>query len=392
MRLSSRIEGILGGGSDAWGLFIRARQLKDAGQPVVELTIGEPDSRTAPAILQEMHRAAMAGHTGYAAIPGIAPLRDAIAARVEARTGVPTTRDNVLVTPGGQAALFAAHQAVTDPGDTALICDPYYATYPTTIRASAAHPRAVATRPEHGFQPQAADLAAVAQGARSLLINTPNNPTGAVYSRDTLDGIAQVARDHDLWVISDEVYDTQVWTGDHLSPRALPGMAERTMVIGSLSKSHAMTGSRLGWLIAPPEAIARMADLAVTTTYGVPGYIQEAGLFALLQGPDAEERNAAPYRRRRDLALSLIAGQKVVRAVPAQGAMYLMLDIRDTGLGGTGFAEALLDRHLIAVMPGEGFGDAAAGHVRIALTLEDAALRDALATLLDFAAELSRAR
>jgi len=368
MQASNRISGLLGGGDDGWGVFLRARQMIAAGTPVTELTIGEHDIRTAAPILQDMHRAAMAGHTGYAAVPGIDALRDAVAARVTARTGVATTRDNVAITPGGQSALFASHAAVCDPGDTALYIDPYYATYPGTLRGVSAIPRAVPSHAAHAFQPQPADIAAQAKGARSLLINSPNNPTGVVYSRQTLQGIADLCIQHDLWLISDEVYDTQVWEGTHISPRALPDMAERTLVVGSMSKSHAMTGSRCGWIVGPEDIIEHLINLATHTTYGVPGFIQEAAVFALAQGETMEEEIAAPFRRRRALAQQVLAGQNAVGLVPAQGAMYLMLDIRSTGLSGEAFANALLDAHHIAVMPGESFGQTAAGHVRVAMT------------------------
>jgi arginine:pyruvate transaminase len=237
------------------------------------------------------------------------------------------------------------------------------------------------------FQPRAADLAAAAPTARSLLINSPNNPTGVVYSQATMEGIAQVCRDHDLWLVSDEVYDTQVWEGAHLSPRALPGMAARTLVVGSMSKSHAMTGSRCGWIVGPEPIIAHLIDLATHTTYGVPGFIQDASDFALRQGAAFEDDIAAPFRRRRALAQEVLAGQNAVSLVPAQGAMYLMLDIRSTGLSGEDFAYALLERHQIAVMPGESFGKAAAGHVRVAMTIEDDAFKAALVTLCGFAEE-----
>ena len=183
MKLSQRITGLTGGGSDGWDLFNKARRLIADGVPVTELTIGEHDIRTAAPILQEMHRAAMEGHTGYAAIPGTPELRDTIARRVSERTGIATTRHNVMITPGGQAALFAAHLAVCDPGDTALYIDPFYATYPGTIRGVSALPRTIKARAEDAFQPRAGDLAAAAPDARSLLINTPNKPTGVVYSR-----------------------------------------------------------------------------------------------------------------------------------------------------------------------------------------------------------------
>ncbi len=176
---------------------------------------------------QAMHKSAIGGHTGYAMVPGTDALRDTVARRTMERTGVRTTRDNVLITPGGQSALFAAHSAACDPGDTALFLDPYYATYPGTLRGVGAIPRAVQTRAEDAFQPRARDIEAAAAGARSLLINSPNNPTGTVYSQATLQGIADVCKAHDLWLISDEVYDSQIWEGAHISPRSLPGMAER---------------------------------------------------------------------------------------------------------------------------------------------------------------------
>jgi len=298
---------------------------------------------------------------------------------------VATGPQNILITPGGQAALFAAHHAVCDEGDTALFIDPHYATYPGTIRAVGARPVTVTARAETGFQPRAADLAAAAPGARSLLINSPNNPTAVIYSRATLEGIAGVVQDHGLWLISDEVYDSQIWEGDHLSPRALPGMAARTLVVGSLSKSHAMTGSRVGWVCGPEAAIAHLTDLQTNTNYGIAGFVQQAAIFALAQGAAFEAQIGAPFARRRAITLDLLARQNVVRAAPMQGAMYAMLDVRATGMSGEGFAQALLDAEHIAVMPGESFGAAAAGHVRVAMTVGDDAYADALARLLAFA-------
>lgn len=386
MQLSARIRDINGGGSDGWDVFYRARRMKADGIPVIELTIGEHDIRTAAPILQEMHRSALAGHTGYAAVPGTDALRDAVAARVEARTGVPTRRGNVLITPGGQAALFAAHVAACDAGDTALFIDPFYATYPGTIRSAGALPTPVEARAADDFQPRQEALAAAAPGARSLLVNSPNNPTGVVYTQRTLEGIAAVCRAHDLWLISDEVYESQVWEGRHLSPRALPGMAERTLVVSSMSKSHAMTGSRCGWIVGPEEVIGHLIDLATNTTYGVPGYIQDASRFALEQGEALEAEIAAPFRRRRAIAQEVLAGQRFVRLVPAQGAMYVMLDITRTGLSGEAFALDLLETRNVAVMPGESFGKAAAGHVRVAMTVEDRVFAQALETLCGHAA------
>ena len=391
MRLSNTLTQITGGGSDGWELFIKARKMIAEGRDVTELTIGEHDIKTDTRILEAMHGAALGGATGYAMVPGIDPLRTAVAERLTHRTGVRTALDNVLITAGGQAALFAAFRAALDAGDSALYIDPYYATYPGTIRSVGGVPVAVTAPAENGFQPDidALDKAAATSGAKALLINSPNNPTGAVYTRDTLERLAQIAHKHDLIVISDEVYDTQVWEGTHLSPRALPGMADRTLVVGSLSKSHAMTGSRLGWVVGPAEMIELMASLAIHTTYGVPGFIQDAGAFALRQGPAFEAEIAAPFARRRQIALDILQGQNVVRALPPQGAMYIMLDIRATGLNGEAFGAHMLDHHQIAVMPGESFGRAAAGHIRVALTVDDARFAAAFETLVRVACELA---
>ena len=389
MELSRRIRGITGGGDDGWSIYYRARALKAAGEAVVMLTVGDHDVPTDPAILRAMRASAEAGNLGYSPGMGTDALRDAIAARVTARRRVGAGRDNVIVTAGGQAGLFAGFTAVLDPGQSAVVLDPYYATFAQTVRAAAGRPIVVATPADAGFQPDIAAIGrALAPDTRAILVNTPNNPTGAVYEPARLEALAELCIRRDLWLISDELYEGQVHSGAHLSPRDLPGMAERTLVVGSLSKSHAMTGSRIGWIVGPEEAVARLGELATTTTYGLPGYIQDAGLHALTEGAAIETAIAARYRRRAEAALEALGNAPGIRAVAPQGGMYLMLDIRPTGLSGTDFAARLLGAERIAVMPGESFGTAAAGHVRVALTVPEAALRAALGRIAGFARTL----
>ena len=385
MKKSTRITSLTKGGSDGWEVFYRARQMIKSGTPVIELTIGEHDIRTHGDILNAMQISAEKGHTGYAAVPGTDALRNTIAKRIHKRTGVPTTKNNIVITPGGQSALFSAHLAVLDPGDVALYCDPYYATYPGTLRSAGAKGKVVICYSENNFQPQLSELSLAANGATSLLINSPNNPTGVVYNQTTLENIANVCTTNDLWLISDEVYDTQVWEGTHISPRSLPGMNDRTLTIGSMSKSHAMTGSRIGWICGPEDIIASIINLSTHTTYGVPGFIQDAANFALNQDDKLEIEVSAPFARRRKIAIELLEQQSIVRAVPCSGAMYMMLNIRATGLSGQEFASALLAAKNIAVMPGESFGTAAAGHIRVAMTVPDIDFRQALRVLLNFA-------
>lgn len=387
MKIANRMNTLTSGGNDGWDVFYRARKMKLSGLPVTELTIGEHDIGTHKSILTEMDRSAKAGNTGYASVPGTDELRQTVAQRIKKKTGVPTTAANILITPGGQAALFAAHLSVLDAGDVALYFDPYYATYPGTLRGVGAVDRPINCYPENNFQPLKSDIELAAKGAKCLLVNSPNNPTGVVYDIETWRGIAEVCIEQDLWLISDEVYEGQIWKGKHITPRSLSDMAQRTLVIGSMSKSHAMTGSRVGWVCGPEMVITHLINLATHTTYGVPGYIQDAANFALNQGDKLEMEVAAPFARRRKLATKLVAGQNIVKAVPCFGAMYMMLDIRKTGLSGETFANRLLDKKYIAVMPGESFGQSAKGHIRVAMTVGDREFKTAIEELLDFASK-----
>lgn len=390
--LSNRLRTINGapGRDDGWSVHYEGRRRKDAGEDITLLTVGDHDTETPTHVIDTMDASVRAGDTRYAPVNGRADLRAAIAERTAARTGIATGAENVFVATGGQGALFAAMMGATEPGDTVTIVDPYYATYPATVRAAACKLATLRADPDQGFQPTLAQLRAATEGARALLINTPNNPTGAVYSADTLAAIRQVCLDNDLWLISDEVYDTQTHGPAHVSPRQLPDMADRTLVVGSLSKSHVMTGFRIGWLIGPERLIAPLTDLTNATTYGVAGFIQTAALEALTHGQQTETDTAALYTRRRNLALSALSGQNSLRISPPDGAMYVMLDIRHTGLSGLDFATRLLDREGIATMPGESFGDAAAGHIRVALTVPDADLEQALKRIAAFAATLTQ--
>ncbi|RMH50227.1 MAG: pyridoxal phosphate-dependent aminotransferase [Alphaproteobacteria bacterium] len=389
MQPSLRIRNVAADNAGAWDLYERARARIRAGEDIVMLTVGDHDWTTPEPIIAEMALSARAGNTGYPDLRGTPELRAAIAARIARETGVPTGPDQVQVTTGGQGALFAAAMATLDPGDRALILAPYYATYPDTVRAASGLPTILDTRSEDGFEPRPAALAEAAAGCRMMLVNSPHNPTGAVYGPASMQAIADVATGQDLWVVSDEVYATQVHDGRHLSPRALPGMADRTLVVGSLSKAQAMTGFRIGWLVGLEAVMARVADLGIATTYGVPGFIQDAALWALTEGAALEAETRAVYARRRQVALAALAGARGLRVLPPRAGMYVFLDIRATGLSGRDFALRLLEEEAIAVMPGESFGRAAAGHVRVALTVAEERLDAALRRLAALAGRLA---
>ena len=384
--ISTRIASITGSEDDGWGVHYRAQAMQRAGEDVTILSVGDHDFTTDAQIVDACKSALDAGLHHYSPVTGSAALREAVASRIVAKTGIATAPDEAIICPGGQAGLYACAMLALNPGDEAIIVEPYYATYAQTILAAGGVPVCVATLPEDGFQPSAdAIAAAITPKTRMILINSPQNPSGVVYTRETLEGISAQCRAHDLWLVSDEVYESQVYVGTHLSPRALEGMAARTLVIGSMSKSHAMTGWRVGWVIGPEAAIASLADLFLTMTYGMASFIQNAALVGLREGGQGEKDIAALYHRRRDRALAALAGSRTLKVHAPDAAMYLLIDVRAVCADGEVFANALLDQEKIGVMPGESFGASASGHIRISLCTEDEKLAEACARISRFA-------
>src|SRR5690606_11212465 len=238
---------------------------------------------------------------------------------------------------------------------------------------------------ENGFQPRAADIeAAVRPNTRVILINTPNNPTGAVYTRETLEGIADICRRHDLWLISDEVYWTIGGNHQHLSPRSLPGMAERTLVVNSMSKSHGMTGWRIGWLTGPQAIIERMVSLNLVSTYGLPDFLSRAAIDAL-ENKHGVAEIAARYAERRAVFLDAVPSMNGIGVRGSEGGMYVMLDVSAVEPDDEAFAWGLLNNEQVAVMPGRSFGKSASGHIRISLCQPDELLREAASRIARFA-------
>ncbi|MEQ1950635.1 pyridoxal phosphate-dependent aminotransferase [Mesorhizobium sp. CN2-181] len=382
---SSRITGIIPSGRDGWEVHFAAMTRKQAGEPIVMLSVGDHDFDTPAETVEACVAAVRGGFHHYTQLAGIPALRAAMAKVSTEATGVPTGVDEVIATPGGQAALYSAVQTVLDPGTHAIVVAPYYATYPGTLRAAGADFTVVETHAETGFQPEAAAIeAAVRENTRAILINTPNNPTGAVYTRKSLEGIADICRRRDLWLLSDEVYWTLVG-GDHVSPRSLPGMAERTLVINSMSKSHGMTGWRIGWLTGPAEIIRLAIDLNLVTTYGLTDFVSRAATQALENRFGVAEI-AARYAARRETFLAEVAGLNRITVRGSEGGMYIMLDVRDVEPDCEAFAWAFLDAEKVAVMPGSSFGEAAAGHIRISLCQPEPVLAEAATRLKRFVA------
>lgn len=384
--ISDRIKGIVPEGeADGWEVHFTAFARKNAGEDILMLSIGDHEFPTPAETVEACVREVRAGHHHYTELAGKPALRTAIATMTEQATGVATTIDNVLATIGGQSALYSALLGTLDPGDHGIMISPYYVTYPGAFNVTGAKHTVVDALAENDFQPDPdAIRAAVLPQTRALLINSPNNPTGAVYSRKTLEAIAGICREHDLWLISDEVYWTHTGRSHpHISPRSLPGMKDRTLVVNSLSKSHGMTGWRVGWLVAPAPFIRLATNLNLISTYGLNDFVSRAASEAVTRRIGVDEI-AGIYRQRRDRFIAALRGINSITLRGSDGGMYLMLDVRQIASSGQEFAWDLLDAEKMAVLPGESFGRAAAGHIRISLCQTDELLEEAAIRLARF--------
>lgn len=391
MRYASVTERLSGLGSGKWEVHFRSRMMKAAGEDIIELTIGEPDIPPAAELLDTCAEAMRAGRTRYSNGRGEPALLEAIAAKYSRRTGRPIATDQVLCFPGTQTALFSVMAALAESGDAVLVPDPYYATYEGVVRATGAAVLPVPTWDRHRFHLQPADLeAAITPAARVLLLNTPHNPTGAVLTAAEIAAIGAVCRRHDLWIVCDEVYEELILEGTFASPFDDADLAGRTIVTSSISKSHAAPGFRAGWAVGPAEFCERLLPLSEIMLFGGQPFIADMTAHALTRdlGTAAAMRDA--YRRRAALVCGMLAGEAALRPLSPEAGMFLLVDVRGSGLTGETFARGLLAAERVAVMPGSSFGAQAEGFIRLSLTVPDDDLAEACRRIARFAAAQSR--
>ena len=377
-----------GKGAEGWAVHFAARQAQARGEDVVVLSVGDPDFGTPEGVTDRAIEALDEGDTHYTDIPGRPALRSAIADYVGRLAGAEFESQNVMVSAGTQNALFNTSLCLLGPGDEVIVPDPAYLTYEATLRIGGATLVPSPLTDHFRIDPYAI-RDAVTPATKAIMINSPANPTGVVATEDELAAVAELAVENDLWVISDEVYAELVFCDGvadrhHQSIAAQPGMGERTVIVGALSKSHAMTGWRMGWAVGPPALVRHMATVALAMNYGLPPFIQEAAITAIVDHQSSVDAMREIYRRRRDLALFMLGDAPGVEVLAPEAGMFVIADVRDTGMTSSDFSRRLFDEQRVSVLDAANFGSRADGWVRISFTIDDVRLAEGCRRIVDF--------
>jgi len=384
VQFSPLVQRIGGDGAEAWLTHYAAVAARERGEDVIILSVGDPDLATPAAVIERAIECLRAGDTHYTPAAGRPALRAAIAQAHRARSGQAVSGDNVVYFAGAQNALFVTSLCVAAPGDEVVTFEPLYPTYPATIEVSGA--RLVRAPCTDEWRPDLAALGSViTPRTRAILWASPNNPSGVVLNEHELAVIAELAQRHDLWLIADEVYAGLAPGGN--VPSLAARLPERVVTLGSLSKSHAMTGWRAGWLVGPTALAAHAEHMAMCMLFGLPGFVQEAAIAALGVAAAAEARAREYCAARQRRFAAGIAGIEQLRAATPEAGMFMLLDVVASGLTGGEFMRALYDARRVSVMDGAAFGAATAGCVRICFAADEVMLDAACDRLRRFCAQ-----
>jgi aspartate aminotransferase len=355
-----------------------AAELEAEGADVVDLSVGEPDFPTPENVVEAGQAAMDAGHTGYTSSNGIAELREAIAEKLRA-DGLDHEAGNVIVTPGAKQALYEAVQTLVDDGDEVVLFDPAWVSYEAMVKLAGGDLNRVDLAP-HDFQlePALDELGdAISDDTELLVVNSPNNPTGSVYSDDALAGVADLAVEHDVTVISDEIYEKITYGSEPTSLGTFDGMADRTVTVNGFSKAYSMTGWRLGYLAGPEELISEAGKLHSHSVSCATNFVQHAGVEALQNTDEAIDEMVEAFAERRAFLLDRLDAEGVAAPEP-DGAFYLMMEVAEDDQT---WCEDALERAHVATVPGSAFG--APGYARISYANSKERIGEAVDRLVD---------
>jgi len=366
-------------GEGALAVFSRAKELEREGRSIIHLELGEPDFHPAAPVVDALRDAAASGRDRYVSTRGIPALRAAIANYLRRTRRLEVSSEDVLVAPGCKMALSLAMMALIEPGDEVLYPDPGFPIYPSFTRGLGGTAIPFGLEEKNNFQPDLQEITSKITPRTSVLIfNSPNNPTGTVLSRETLQQLGELARKHDLWVLADEVYARIVFNGEFLSIHSLSGMAQRTVIVDGFSKSFAMTGWRLGYAVAPKHVVDAMDLLVLNTFTCVAEFSQVAAIEALRDSTNAVDSMVAEYRKRRDLFVAGLNRIPGFRCQIPDGSFYAWVNVEDTGLAAEEVARLLLEEAGVAGIAGAAFGTGGKNYLRFSLVSARHSLEEAL--------------
>ncbi len=367
------------GTETAFAVMARARALEAKGKSVVHMQIGEPDFNTPAHITQAAIDALQQGWTHYGPAQGDPELREAIAAYIATSRNAHYGAGQVLVTPGGKPVMFFAMLALLQAGDEAIYPDPGFPIYRSMIEYTGARAVPAVLREEHAFRLDIDELRSlVTSRTRLLIINSPGNPCGNVFTREDIEQIAAIAQEHDLVVLADEIYSELLYDGEHISIASLPGMAERTILLDGFSKTFAMTGWRLGYGLVPEELVYPLTTLMVNSASCTNVATQRAGIAALTGPWDEVDRFKAAFHTRRDVLIRGLNEIPGVRCEMPHGAFYAFPNISRFGMSSDEFATRLLDEFGVAAVSGTSFGDGGEGYIRLSYATSEQNIEEAL--------------
>jgi len=386
MKLAERMSRL--GTETAFEVLAKARMLESEGKDIIHLEIGEPDFDTPSNVVQAGVEALENGHTHYGPSPGLMEVRERIAEEVSQTRGISVTADNVVITPGGKPIMFFSILALVDEGDEVLYPNPGFPIYESMIRFVGGVPVPMKLPESRDFNVDVEEVASqITPRTRLMILNSPNNPCGSIIEKREQQELADLAKEHDIMVLSDEIYIRFLYEGQHHSISSFPGMRERTIILDGFSKTYAMTGWRIGFGVMPQELVEPISRLSTNSVSCTASFTQMAVLEAM-QGPqDDADSMVAEFKRRRDIIVNGLNRIPGIRCAMPKGAFYVFPSIEGTGMSSREFADGLLEDGGVACLAGESFGEYGKGCVRFSFANSAENIEAALERIERFVSE-----
>ncbi len=385
MKLAERMDRL--GTETAFEVLAKAKRLEAEGMDVIHLEIGEPDFDTPSNIVDAGREALSNGFTHYGPSPGLTEVRDRIAQEISDTRGISVTGDNVVITPGGKPIMFFTIMALVDEGDEVLYPNPGFPIYESMINFVGGVPVPMKLSADRDFDIDVEEVAGqITPKTKMMIVNSPNNPCGSIVSKDKLEALADLAKENDVVVLSDEIYSRFLYEGEHHSIAAFPGMRDQTIILDGFSKTYAMTGWRIGFGVMPVELVEPVARLGTNSVSCTASFTQMAVMEAMDGPQDGANMIVDEFKKRRDIIVEGLNDIPGIRCPMPKGAFYTFPSIEGTGMTSREFADGLLEDHGVACLAGESFGQYGKGCVRFSFANSAENIERALERMKEFVA------